>query len=68
MEKMNALEWVAFVLVIVGALNWGLYALSPKYDLVALISMGYNWFSRLIYGLVGLSALYMIYSAFSKSK
>ena len=66
MAKKSTLEWVVFVLVVVGAVNWGLYAISPSYDLVALISMGYNWFSKLVYGLVGLSGLYMIYQAVQK--
>ena len=66
MEKMNWLEWTAFVLVIIGAVNWGLYAVSPKADLVALVSGGYNWFSRLIYALVGLSGLFTIYTGFKK--
>ena len=32
--KMNALDWIAFILVIVGALNWGLVGFFG-FDLVA---------------------------------
>ncbi len=61
MAEKTALDWLALVLVIVGGLNWGLYAISPGYDLVALIFQGYNMLSRTVYGLVGLAAVYMIY-------
>lgn len=61
---MNALRMIAFVLVIVGALNWGLVGLF-RFDLVNAIFGGQSIydpgaFSRLIYVLVGLSGLYAI--------
>ena len=59
MKKLDAL---ALALAIVGALNWGLVALA-EFDLVAKIAgleFGEtNGFTRLIYGLVGLSAVYL---------
>jgi uncharacterized protein len=61
MKKFDAL---ALALVIVGGLNWGLVALA-KFDLVAWICGGMdfgqtNAASRVIYGLVGLAAVYEI--------
>lgn len=57
---MRAINIIASILLIVGGLNWGLIALA-EFDLVATIAgldFGEtNAFSRLIYGLVGLSAL-----------
>ncbi|WP_026895981.1 DUF378 domain-containing protein [Clostridiisalibacter paucivorans] len=56
----NFLDRTALVLVIIGALNWGLISLF-EFDLVASIFGGQTAFlSRLIYGLVGLSGLYSI--------
>ncbi|MGL5314144.1 MAG: DUF378 domain-containing protein [Peptostreptococcaceae bacterium] len=61
---MGILYNIAMVLILVGALNWGLIALF-KFDLVASIFAGGGNFgnistlSRVIYGLVGLSALYV---------
>jgi len=59
MKKLDAL---ALALAIVGALNWGLVALA-EFDLVAKIAgleFGQtNGFTRVIYGLVGLSAVYL---------
>jgi uncharacterized membrane protein YuzA (DUF378 family) len=53
------------VLVIIGGLNWGLFGISPDLNLVALI-FGYSIIARIVYILVGLSALYMIYYATKK--
>lgn len=58
--KMSGLDWIAWVLVIIGGLNWGLVGVF-KYDLVASIFGGVETVvSRIIYTLVGLSALYLI--------
>ena len=60
--KKNALDWIAGILVIVGALNWGLIAINPTWDVVALIGgEATSIVARIIYGLVGLSGLYAIY-------
>ena len=58
---MTAVDYVARILVIVGALNWGLVAIA-EYDLVAeLFGLGFGETStatRVIYGLVGLAGLW----------
>ena len=64
MEK-NSIDWIALVLVIVGGLNWGLVGLA-KFDLVAAIFGEMSIVSRVVYGLVGIAAAYMIYSATKK--
>lgn len=54
---MLTLHWVALVLVIIGALNWGLVGLF-EFDLVAALFGGQTApLSRLIYILVGLSGI-----------
>ena len=58
----SALDWVALVLVVVGGLNWGLVGLF-NWNLVDAIFGSVAWLARLIYILVGLSALYMIWFA-----
>lgn len=60
--SMNALDWIAMVLLIVGGLNWGLIGLF-NYDLVASLFGTQSAVSRLVYVLVGLSALYSIYTS-----
>lgn len=65
--KMSAFSWVAFILVIVGALNWGLVGLFG-FDLVAAIFGYMTILSRIVYVLVGLAALAMIYGAATMKK
>ena len=59
---MSKLNVVAAALVIVGGLNWGLVAIA-EFDLVAtLVGLEFgetNAASRIVYGLVGLSAAYL---------
>ena len=56
---MKAVDKIALVLIIIGALNWGLIALF-NFDLVATIFGDMTIISRIIYGLVGLSGLWGI--------
>jgi uncharacterized membrane protein YuzA (DUF378 family) len=59
MKKMGSLDWVAWILLVVGGLNWGLIGLF-KYDLVAKIFGDMTTVTRIVYDLVGLAALYLI--------
>ena len=55
---MNA---VAYVLVIIGALNWGLVGVSEKLDLVELLVGSWSpIIARIVYIIVGLAALWLI--------
>jgi len=60
---MKKLDIAAAVLVAVGGINWGLVALA-KFDLVAtIVGLDFgqtNAASRVIYGLVGASAVYQV--------
>lgn len=58
MQKLNSLEWVAIILVIVGALNWALVG-AFSFDLVAAIFGDMSWLSRIVYILVGLAGIYL---------
>ncbi len=62
---MKALNGLALILVIVGALNWGLVAIA-EFDLVAEIfgeEFGTtNAVSRIVYGLVGLAGVYLAFT------
>ena len=54
---MRALHWMALVLVIVGAVNWGLVGIA-QFDLVASLFGGSSApLSRVVYTLVGLAGL-----------
>lgn len=59
-KRMKALEWIPMLLLIVGGINWGLVGLFDV-DLVAMMFGEGSRISRIIYALVGLSALYSLY-------
>ena len=59
MRRLTTWDWVSMVLLVVGGLNWGLVGLF-EFDLVAALFGEMSWFTRLVYVLVGVSAVYMI--------
>ena len=60
---MNTLHWPALILVIVGALNWGLVGLF-QFDLVAALFGGQSSpLSRIVYILVGLSGVIVAFTS-----
>lgn len=59
MEK-SVIDWIALVLVIIGAINWGLIGIFG-WNLIMAIFGSVVWLESLIYILVGLSGLWMIY-------
>jgi uncharacterized membrane protein YuzA (DUF378 family) len=59
MDRMNTLDWIAWILVIIGGLNWGLVGLF-NYNLIdAVFGVG-SAIARIIYILVGLAAVYLV--------
>jgi hypothetical protein len=63
---MTTLDRIALVLVIVGALNWGLVG-AFQFDLVAAIFGGQGApIARIVYVLVGLAGLYCITLLFKR--
>jgi uncharacterized protein len=68
---MKKLDVLAATLLIVGGLNWGLVAIA-EFDLVAwIVGLEFgetNAVSRLVYALVGLSAVYAIGSLLSRNR
>ena len=57
--------WVAYLLIIVGALNWGLYGINQM-DLVAYTLGSYTMAARVVYVLVGASAVIHLMLSASK--
>ncbi len=55
---------IARFLVIVGALNWGLFAISPAAELVQYLQVG--WLITTVYALVGLSGLWELFGLLKK--
>lgn len=69
MEK-GVFDWIASILVVIGALNWGLVGISSfsgisySWDLVALVFGGIPFVASIIYILVALSGIWMLFKMF----
>ncbi len=69
MEK-SVIDWIAYILVIIGALNWGLVglgsfsAVSYDWDLIALIFGSMPILAAIIYLLVALSGIWILVKIF----
>ena len=64
--KMGTIDWVAWVLVVVGAINWGLVGIA-NLNLVQTV-FGVGTLSQFAYILIGLGGLYMLWMAVGKKK
>ncbi|MEX2368827.1 MAG: DUF378 domain-containing protein [Candidatus Paceibacterota bacterium] len=67
MSKLSTLDWIVVVLVVVGAINWGLVG-AFDFNLVDEIFGAGATVSDIIYILVGLSGLYLASVAGSLQK
>jgi uncharacterized membrane protein YuzA (DUF378 family) len=56
---MKTLDYIALILVVIGAVNWGLIGFF-NFDLVKAIFGNMTLISRIIYALVGISGLYSL--------
>lgn len=57
--RFRGIDWVAYILVLVGALNWGLVG-AFKFNLVEKVLGDMTTLARIVYILVGLSAVYLV--------
>lgn len=60
---MRTLKIISFILVIIGALNWGLVGVFG-FDLVASIFGEMSVLSRIVYGLVGFAGIIMLLTSY----
>ncbi|MFA6519218.1 MAG: DUF378 domain-containing protein [Candidatus Paceibacterota bacterium] len=63
---MKSMHYIMHLLVIIGGLNWGLYALGnwmgSNWNVVNLLVGSWPTVENIVYLLVGLSALMMVFS------
>ncbi len=64
---MKTIDWIAVVLLIIGGLNWGLVGLFD-FDLIATVFGKMSAISRIVYTVVGITALWMIYASTKLAK
>jgi uncharacterized membrane protein YuzA (DUF378 family) len=58
--KLTTLDWIALILLIIGGINWLLVGIAGV-DVVAAIFGDMSVLSRIIYILVGLTAIYLLF-------
>ena len=56
---MKVIDKIALVLIIIGAINWGLIGFF-KFDLVSWLFGSMSLLTRIIYAIVGLGGLYLL--------
>ncbi len=63
---MRATHKIAFILLIIGGLNWGLVGLGDwfggNWNVVNLLLGSWPWLEALVYVLVGVSALVLVFT------
>lgn len=64
MRRLNAVDWVALVLLVIGGLNWLLVGLFG-FNVVAFLFGPFTLISRIIYVLVGIAGIYVAVDAFT---
>lgn len=63
---MTSVDWVAWIFVTIGAINWGLVGVAGI-NLVQSV-LGVGALTQVVYILVGLSGVYMVWMALSKKR
>jgi hypothetical protein len=64
--KMSSVDWGAWVLVVIGAINWGLVGVANLNLVEAILGLG--TLTQVVYILVGLAGLYSVWVALGKKK
>jgi len=63
----NVFEWIAVILLVIGGLNWGLVG-ALDFDLVATVFEAGSTIGKIVYILVGVSAIYGLFFLFKKQE
>jgi len=61
-KTMKWFDWLAFWLIVIGAVNWGLVGFF-NFNLVDYLgSYIWKWFATIVYAIVGLAGLFAVYT------
>lgn len=61
MKNFSAFDWIAIIVLAVGGLNWGMIG-AFNIDLVSSLFGEMTTLTRVVYALVGLSAVYTLFA------
>ena len=62
---MGAFNWIVFILVVIGALNWGFVGFFNDFNLITSI-FGDGTAAVVVYDIIGLAALWMLFTWWGK--
>ena len=62
MKQMSTFNWIVFLLVVIGAINWGLVGLMG-YDVVASLAGAGTTVAKAVYTLIGLAGVVKLVDA-----
>jgi len=65
MGKFNVLDWIAFIVMVIGGLVWGLIGFFD-FNLITTIFGDETVISRIVYAIIGIAALYLLIVATTK--
>ena len=63
--KSNPIDLIAVILVVIGAINWGLMGILEKDLIMGIIGLGWS-IARIIYILVGVAGVWSLISVLPK--
>lgn len=71
--RLTALDWICFALLVVGALNWGVLAITDINTVDVVLGVIFQeaakeFVVRVIYALVGLAGIYVFYPLYRISQ
>ena len=61
MYKFNLIDRICFILVFIGAFNWGLLGLFNLNIVSAILGEPANFLSRIIYIVIGAAGIYLLF-------
>jgi len=67
MKNLNYFDWTAIIILAIGGLNWGLVGIFGL-DLVEAVLGDMSVLSRIVYLIVGISAIYVLGLSFQLAK
>lgn len=69
MVKMRWYDWLAYIILVIGAINWGIYGVShhinKPFDLITYLGeLTSHHLGHLIFVIIGLAGIYAIFTGF----
>lgn len=62
LEKLNGLDWLALIFVLIGGVNWGLIGML-NFNLVETVLGAGSVFAHIVYLCVGVASVYLFFVA-----